>query len=257
MIDELQRVIAKKPKEKTRGFAAFRTHLLDVANLQVRNIGSIGGNVMMTRAQAETDSPFPSDVYLVLETLGASITIASRDYDGGSKTFAMAELPAVSKLPADAIAQSFHIPYSQAGDEIETFKIAYRDQNAHAIVNAGFIVRLDKKDVVQSATILYGGLAAMPSRMTKTEKAIVGAKWTDATLQKALDVLGRRSRGRHPSDAGHELSARGVSRVARRKRCSTNSFCTSPTSASRKKCSRRIAPAARCTCARFPAARRR
>jgi len=189
VIDELQRVIATKPKEKTLGFAAFRTHLLDVANLQVRNIGSIGGNVMMTRAQAETDSPFPSDVYLVLETLGASITIASRDYDGGSKTFAMAELPAVSKLPADAIARSFHIPYSQAGDEIETFKIAYRDQNAHAIVNAGFIVRLDKKEVVQSATILYGGLAAMPSRMSKTEAAIIGAKWTDATLQKALDVL--------------------------------------------------------------------
>jgi xanthine dehydrogenase/oxidase len=190
VVAELQRVIDKKPKEKTRGFAAFRTHLLDVANLQVRNIGSIGGNVMMTRAQAETDSPFPSDVYLVLETLGASITIASRDYDGGSKTFAMAELPAVSSLPSDAVAQSFHIPYSQAGDEIETFKIAYRDQNAHAIVNAGFIVRLDKKGVVQSATILYGGLAALPSRMTKTEAAITGAKWNDVTLQKALDVLG-------------------------------------------------------------------
>ncbi|HYM62709.1 MAG TPA: molybdopterin cofactor-binding domain-containing protein [Thermoanaerobaculia bacterium] len=189
VIDELQRVIARKPKEKTRGFAAFRAHLLDVANLQVRNIGSIGGNVMMTRAQAETDSPFPSDVYLVLETLGASITIASRDFDRGSKTFTMAGLPAVSALPGDAVAKSFHIPYSQAGDEIETFKIAYRDQNAHAIVNAGFVVRLDQKGTVQSAMILYGGLTPLPSRMTRTEAAITGARWTDATLQKALDVL--------------------------------------------------------------------
>src|SRR5947209_11928013 len=98
---------------------------------------------MMTRAQAETDSPFPSDVYLVLQTLGASITIASRDYAGGAKSFTMAELPAVSALPSDAIARSFHIPYSQEGDEIETFKIAYRVQNAHAIVNAGFVVRLN------------------------------------------------------------------------------------------------------------------
>lgn len=189
VIDELQRLILAKPVAKTRGFEAFRRHLLDVANLQVRNIGTIGGNVMMTRAQAETDSPFPSDVYLVLETLGASITIASRDYDGGSKTFAMAELPAISTLPADAIAQSFHIPYSQAGDEIETFKIAYREQNAHAIVNAGFVVRLDRKGIVQSATILYGGLAPLPSRMTQTEALITGAKWSDATLQQALDVL--------------------------------------------------------------------
>ncbi len=186
VIDELARVIATKPEDKTRGFAAFRRHLLDVANLQVRNIGTIGGNVMMTRVQAETDSPFPSDVYLVLETLGASITIASRE---GNQTYAMAELPPVSALPTDAIAQSFHIPYSQPGDEIETFKIAYRDQNAHAIVNAGFLVRLDKKGTIQSATILYGGLAQLPSRMAKTEAAMTGGKWNDATLQKALDVL--------------------------------------------------------------------
>ncbi|HEY4640059.1 MAG TPA: molybdopterin cofactor-binding domain-containing protein [Thermoanaerobaculia bacterium] len=186
VIDELQKLIATKPPEKTRGFAAFRRHLLDVANLQVRNIGSIGGNVMMTRAQAETDSPFPSDVYLVLQTLGATITIASRD---GNKTYAMGELPAVSTLPADAIAQSFFIPYSQDGDEIETFKIAYRDQNSHAVVNAGFVARLDKKGTVKSATVIYGGLANMPSQMTKTEAVMIGQPWSDATLQAALDVL--------------------------------------------------------------------
>src|SRR5205807_1642629 len=53
VIEELARQIAKRPKVETRGFAAMRQHLLDVANLQVRNIGSIAGNVMMTRAQAE------------------------------------------------------------------------------------------------------------------------------------------------------------------------------------------------------------
>ena len=185
VIDELKRMIETKPPEKTRGFAAFRKHLLDVANLQVRNIGSIGGNVMMTRAQSETDSPFPSDVYLVLQTLGATITIASKS---GNKTYAMADLPPVSSLPADAIAQSFQIPYSQDGDAIETFKIAYRDQNSHAIVNAGFIARL-KKNLVESVTIIYGGLTNMPSLMTKTEAVMLGQPWNDATLQAALDVL--------------------------------------------------------------------
>ncbi len=208
VIDELQRVIASRPREKTRGFAAFRRHLLDVANLQVRNIGSIGGNVMMTRAQAETDSPFPSDVYLVLQTLGASITIASREYASGSKSFPMAELPAVSALPADSVAQSFHLPYSQAGDEIETFKIAYRDQNSHAIVNAGFVARLDKKGAAQSVTILYGGLAPLPSRMTRTEAVIRGAKWNDETLQKALDALaGEVAQVIRPMPGAHFLPA--------------------------------------------------
>ncbi|HVR41050.1 MAG TPA: FAD binding domain-containing protein, partial [Thermoanaerobaculia bacterium] len=109
VVDELQKLIATKPKGKTKGFVAFRKHLLDVANLQVRNIGSIGGNVMMTRAQAETAQPFPSDVYMVLATLGASITIASRE---GNTTYPIMELPAPSHLPGDAIAQTIHLPYS-------------------------------------------------------------------------------------------------------------------------------------------------
>src|SRR5947207_12363763 len=100
----------------------------------------------------------------------------------------MGELPPVSSLPGDAIAQSFHLPYSQEGDEIETFKIAYRDQNAHAIVNAGFIARL-RKSTIESATIIYGGLAKMPSRITKTEAVMIGQPWNDATLQEALEVL--------------------------------------------------------------------
>src|SRR5712691_1245913 len=94
VVHELDRLIATKPAGATTGFVAFRRHLLDVANLQVRNIGSIGGNVMMTRAHAETPQPFPSDVYLVLATLGASITIASQAFDGGNRTYPIMELPA-------------------------------------------------------------------------------------------------------------------------------------------------------------------
>jgi xanthine dehydrogenase/oxidase len=185
VIAELQKLIATKAKAKTKGFVAFRTHLLDVANLQVRNIGSIGGNVMMTRAQAETDSPFPSDVYLVLATLGASITIASRS---GNKTYPIMELPAPAALPGDAIALSFHVPYSTEADQIETFKVSYREQNSHAIVNAGFRVAFERKGV-RDATLFIGGLTNMPSRMTKTEALLAGKKWDNATLQAALDSI--------------------------------------------------------------------
>ena len=189
VIDGLQKLIASRAKAKTKGLAAFRTHLLDVANLQVRNIGSIGGNVMMTRTQAETDQPFPSDVFLVLATLGASITIASRDWSSGSRTWPIMELPVPAELPADAIAASFHLPWSNESEQIETFKVSYREQNSHAIVNAGFRVSFGRKAVVNEATLFIGGLAHLPSRMTRTAARLVGRTWDDATLQLALDEL--------------------------------------------------------------------
>jgi xanthine dehydrogenase small subunit len=189
VVHELDRLIATNPAWATKGFAAFRTHLLDVANLQVRNIGSIGGNVMMTRAHAETPQPFPSDVYLVLATLGASITIASQAFDGGDRTYPIMDLPAPADLPPDAIARSIHLPYSNDSEQIETFKVSYREQDSHAIVNAGFRVSFEKDGTVRAATLFFNGLANLPSRMTKTEALLAGARWDDATLRHALDQI--------------------------------------------------------------------
>lgn len=185
--EPLQRVIEELAKhQKDAGYAAMRTHLLEVANLQVRNIGSIAGNVMMTRAQAETPQPFPSDVYMLLALLDASITIAGA---GGTATYPIMELPAPKQLPDDAIAVSIHVPRTKGGDIVETFKIPARGQDSHALVNAGFIVSLDRKGNVAGARIFYGGLGNMPSRMTRTEALLVGRAWDDDTLQAALDSI--------------------------------------------------------------------
>jgi xanthine dehydrogenase/oxidase len=187
--DELGRLVATGARGMTKGFAAFRRHLLDVANLQVRNTGSIGGNVMMTRAHAETSEPFPSDVYMVLATLGATVTIASGAFDGGSRTFPIMMLPAPGDLPPDAIARSIHLPYSSESDQIETFKVSYREQDSHAIVNAGFRVSFEESGTVRDATLFFNGLANLPSRMTRTEALLAGARWDGGTLQRALDLI--------------------------------------------------------------------
>ena len=41
-----------------------------VANTHVRNIGSVGGNLMLKHAHND----FPSDVYVLLEAVGATLT---------------------------------------------------------------------------------------------------------------------------------------------------------------------------------------
>ncbi|CAH2041771.1 unnamed protein product, partial [Iphiclides podalirius] len=64
-----------------------------------------------------------------------------------------------------------------------------RAQNAHAIVNAGFMYKL-QNGVVHEARIVYGGLSPVFIRATNTENYLKGkALFTNDTLQTALHVL--------------------------------------------------------------------
>lgn len=66
-----------------------------------------------------------------------------------------------------------------------------RSQNAHAIVNAGFLYKLDNERV-QSARIAYGGLSPSFIRAESTEKYLTDkALFRNDTLCMALDVLNR------------------------------------------------------------------
>ena len=56
------------------GFQYFKLickHWRCVANISVRNLGTLGGNLMLKHAHRE----FPSDIFVVLEAIGAMVTI--------------------------------------------------------------------------------------------------------------------------------------------------------------------------------------
>lgn len=64
-----------------------------------------------------------------------------------------------------------------------------RAQNAHAIVNAGFLFKLDANKVI-SANIIFGNISPEFVAATDTEKALIGEElFSDGTLQKALESL--------------------------------------------------------------------
>lgn len=66
-----------------------------------------------------------------------------------------------------------------------------RAQSSHAIVNAGFLYKLNSAtNVVEEARIVFGALSPMFNRATATESYLVGkCLFTNATLQGALRVL--------------------------------------------------------------------
>ena len=65
-----------------------------------------------------------------------------------------------------------------------------RAQSSHAIVNLGFLVKLDDSNVVKEVNIRYGALSASFDRAVATERYMLDKPmFTNDTLQGALRVL--------------------------------------------------------------------
>lgn len=64
-----------------------------------------------------------------------------------------------------------------------------RAQNAHALVNAGFLLKIEK-NIIKRATLVYGCINAKFTHAKETEKLLIGKNLFDnATLQTAYCSL--------------------------------------------------------------------
>ncbi len=189
LMEFLERIIAERGKRGTSGLVALHEHLERVAGRQVRNVASAAGNLVMTKIHSNSDSPFPSDLFTVLTALGGSLTIGSASWPA-PRRFTLPEFGTASDFPVDHVVLSIFIPFSRQDEYIRSYKVARRIQNSHAIVNAGFLVRLTDSGQVAEATLVFGGIAALPVRAVKTESFLRGKPWNEAALQGALKVLG-------------------------------------------------------------------
>ncbi|XP_059045106.1 uncharacterized protein LOC131840908 [Achroia grisella] len=161
----------------------FYDHLQLVAHIAVRNLGSMGGNLMIKHQYNE----FPSDVFLLLETVGAQLTIVNQR--GLQQRVSMSQflkLNMRSKIILNAL-----LPPLAEDTKIVTFKVMPRAQNAHAVVNAGFLYRLRIKDnkLVQTR-LVFGGLSSEFSRGYLTERYLFGKMpFTNDILLRAVKTL--------------------------------------------------------------------
>lgn len=189
LLEFAEQLIADRPEESTSGLREFASHAKTIAGIQVRNAGSIAGNIFITKSHTRAGVPFPSDLFTVLSALGTTVTIWSATYPGKEKQFAIPDMPIAEELPPDAILLSFRIPYTRKGELVQTYRIARRPQMAHPVVNAGFRCLLDDKNAIAEASIIYGGLATCNGRLPETEHWLIGKSLNDTTLKGALDVL--------------------------------------------------------------------
>ncbi|CAH1997045.1 unnamed protein product [Acanthoscelides obtectus] len=159
-------------------------HILLVATVPIRNIGTIAGNLMIKH----THNEFPSDIFLIMETFKATLSIVDTNEEEilcSPEDFLRINM--FKKVIKHIILKPIDKTYQWI-----TYKIMPRAQNAHADVNAGFLFKLSPNYVVESPRIVFGGISATFVHASKTEELFKGKKLFDnKVLQQAFESLNK------------------------------------------------------------------
>ncbi len=149
---------------------------------QVRNMGTIGGNIANGSPIGDTPPPLIAlGATLTLRKGKARRTIPLEDFfiDYGKQ----------DRAPGEFV-EAVHVPVPDAASRFAVWKISKRrDEDITAVLGAFDLRIADGR--VEAARIAYGGMAATPKRAKSVEKALVGKPWTEETVEAALSAYKR------------------------------------------------------------------
>ncbi len=148
---------------------------------QIRNVATLGGNI-------GTASPI-SDILPVLLAYKAAVLLkSSRGHRKvGLDRFVTGYRSTDRKK--DELITAVELPFPSPRKKIRSYKISKRKDLDIATVNAGFSVEVDARDVVQSVTLSYGGMADRTKRAQQTARFLLGKPWTRPVIESALRLV--------------------------------------------------------------------
>ena len=172
----------------TRAFEAIRREIPALGRLieriggqQVRNMGTIGGNIA-------NGSPI-GDTPPALIALGATIRLRSAS---GSRELSLEDYfidYGKQDRRAGEFVETIRVPRPAEGDQFAVYKISKRrDEDISALCGA-FQLTLGDDGTVAHIRIAFGGMAATPKRARAVEAALLGKPWSEATIADARDAF--------------------------------------------------------------------
>ncbi|MCM2473070.1 xanthine dehydrogenase small subunit [Rhizobium sp. CG5] len=164
-----------------REIPAFGRLIDRIGGQQVRNMGTIGGNVA-------NGSPI-GDTPPALIALSATVTLRSAT---GTRTLPLDDFfidyGKQDRKPGELV-ESLHVPRPSAGHRFAVYKITKRrDEDISALCGA-FSLGLDENGTVSHIRIAFGGMAGTPKRARSVEAALYGKPWTETTITAARDAF--------------------------------------------------------------------
>jgi len=163
-----------------RDYPSFATLIRRIGSRQIRNMGTIGGNI--GNASPIGDTP------PCLIALDATLSLHSRD---GPRQLPMEDFfldYRKTDLKPGEFIRSVRIPKPRDGEAFRTYKISKRyDQDISSVIGAYRVAVADGS--VRDARIAYGGMAATPKRARACEAAITGSAWREDALMEAARAI--------------------------------------------------------------------
>ncbi|CAO2615974.1 Aldehyde oxidase 4 [Lemmus lemmus] len=177
--DALDFLVSEQPKEKTKTFHALLKHLRTLAGPQIRNMASLGGHVV--------SRPNFSDLNPILAAGNATINVMSKEgeqqipLDG-----AFLEGSPETNLKPEWVVVSVSIPYTTQWHFVSGLRLAQRQENSFAIVNAGMSVEFEEgTNTIKDLQMFFGSVAPTVVSASQTCKQLVGRQWDDQMLSDA------------------------------------------------------------------------
>ncbi|AEG56575.1 xanthine dehydrogenase small subunit [Sinorhizobium meliloti] len=166
-----------------RNFPQLRELWDRIGGEQVRNMGTVGGNIA-------NGSPI-GDTPPALIALGASVTLRK----GTSRRTLPLEAFFIEygkqdREPGEFV-ETVRIPFLDETERFAVYKITKRfDEDISAVCGA-FRVKLDGDGKVADVAIAFGGMAGTPKRALNVEAALKGAQWNDAAIEAGVAAFER------------------------------------------------------------------
>lgn len=150
------------------------------ASLQIRNQGTLGGNI--GNASPIGDSPpllIALDAQIVLRQGERQRTLALEDYFIDYRVTARQDSEFIEKVI---------VPRASNAWTFRAYKVSKRLDDDISAVCAAFNLHLEN-GLVSDVRLAFGGMAAIPKRARACEAVLRGKPWTQASIERACQAL--------------------------------------------------------------------
>lgn len=160
---------------------AFDAMLDRLGSLQIRNRGTLGGNIANASPIGDMPPPLIAlNAFLVLDGPAGQRSMPIENFFLGYKQTA---------LKSGEFLHSVRIPAPKTDEALHIYKVSKRlDDDISAVLGAFRLTITD--GVVSDCRLAFGGMAATPARALQTENALKGQPWNKNSVATAIKVLG-------------------------------------------------------------------
>ena len=166
-------------------FEDFALLLERFASLQIRNQGTLGGNI--ANASPVGDTP-PA-----LIALGASVQLRKGEQQREVLVADFFVDYRQTLLQASEFIEKIIIPLPAVikgqTTAFKVYKVSKRLDDDISAICAACSITLDENQTIVAVTLAYGGMAAIAKRAPQTERALLNKTFNSATIESALNAL--------------------------------------------------------------------